>query len=116
MATYAILPETLDLQFVRGDEFGMLLDFDLDLTGYTITTNIYEVGVIVAGVPTAGPSFGSFVLTPVDLPTGKINLSLQEATTLSLNTAKSYRWYLRWVAPGAVTRTILSGSLSFGDP
>lgn len=116
MALYAILPEILDIQFIRGDEFGMLLDFDMDLSSHTISTNIYEVGVVVGGVVTAGPSFGSFTITNVDLPAGKINLSLQESQTQSLNPTKQYRWFLRWVAPGVVTRTILSGAISFGDP
>lgn len=116
MADYAIVPSTLNIQFVRGDEFGMLLDFDQNLTGYTFTTDVYEVASVSGGVITRGPSLAPFTLTEVDLAAGKVNLSLTETQTQSFNLAKSYRWYLRWVAPGAVTRTVLSGSISVGDP
>jgi hypothetical protein len=58
----------------------------------------------------------SFTQTPVDLSSGKLNLSLQENQTAAFDLTKSYRWYLRWVAPGIVTRTVLSGIISIGDP
>lgn len=115
-ADYAIVPSTLNIQFVRGDEFGMLLDFDQDLTGYTFITDVYEIASVSAGVVTRGPSLLSFTITTVDLAAGKINLSLTETQTQSFNLAKGYRWYLRWVAPGTVTRTVLSGSIAVGDP
>ena len=117
MSDYAIVPSTLNIQFVRGDEFGMLLDFDpVNLTGYTFVTDVYEVASVSGGVITRGPSLSPFTITNVDLSAGKINLSLTETQTQSFNLAKSYRWYLRWVAPGTVTRTVLSGSISVGDP
>jgi len=117
VAVYAVLPSTLDLVFVRGDEFGVLLDFDpIDLTGYTFQTVVYEVGSVVDGQVTAGSTVANFTITVVDASTGKINLSLQETQTQSFNPSKSYRWYLRWVAPGVVTRTVLSGSVAVGDP
>lgn len=116
MADYAILPSTLNVQFVRGDEFGMLLDFDQSLVGFEFVTDIYDVASVAAGIPTKGSTLTTFTITVVDLPAGKINLSLTEAQTQSFNLAKSYRWYLRWIAPGVVTRTVLSGSISVGDP
>lgn len=116
MSEYAIVPSTLNIRFVRGDEFGMLLDFDQSLTGYTFVTDVYEVASVSGGVITRGPSLSPFTITNVDLSAGKINLSLTETQTQSFNLAKSYRWYLRWVAPGAVTRTVLSGSIIVGDP
>jgi hypothetical protein len=116
MADYAIVPSTLNIQFVRGDEFGMLLDFDQNLTGYTFVTDVYEIASVSGGVVSGGPSFMPFTITNVDLAAGKINLSLTETQTQSFNLAKSYRWYLRWIAPGVVTRTVLSGSISVGDP
>lgn len=116
MADYAILPSNLNIQFVRGDEFGMLLDFDTNLTSYQFVTDIYEVASVTAGVPTRGPSLTSFTITEVDLSLGKINLSLTETQTQAFNLAKNYRWYMRWIAPGVVTRTVLSGSISVGDP
>lgn len=116
MADYAILPSTLNIQFVRGDEFGMLLDFDQSLTGYEFHTDVYEIAGVSGGVVTRGPTLTTFTLTEVDLAAGKINLSLNETQTSSFNLTKTYRWYMRWVAPGIVTRTVLSGSISVGDP
>jgi hypothetical protein len=116
MADYAILPSTLNIQFVRGDEFGMLLDFDQNLTGYTFVTDVYEIASVSGGVVTRGPTLTSFTITTIDLSLGKINLSLTETQTQSFDLAKTYRWYMRWIAPGVVTRTVLSGSISVGDP
>lgn len=122
MADYAILPSTLNISFVRGDEFGMLLDFDQSLSGFSFITDIYAIASVSGGVVTRGPTLTTFEITPVDPPgvedlsSGKINLSLTETQTQSFDLTKSYRWYLRWVAPGGVTRTVLSGSISVGDP
>lgn len=116
MADYAILPSNLNIQFVRGDEFGMLLDFDQSLVGYQFATDVYEVASVSGGVPVMGSSLTSFTVTEVDLSLGKINLSLSETQTSSFNLSKRYRWYLRWIAPGVVTRTVLSGDVSVGDP
>jgi len=116
MADYAITPSPLNIQFVRGDEFGMLLDFDQNLTSYQFVTDIYEVASVSGGVYTRGASLTSFTITEVDLSLGKINLSLTETQTQSLDLGKRYRWYLRWIAPGVVTRTVLSGDITAGDP
>jgi hypothetical protein len=114
---YSVLPSNLNLAFVRGDEFGMLLDFDVDLSGgYTFTAPVYEVSKVSNGSITAGATPMSFTTTAVNLASGQINLSLQETQTATLDPAKSYRWYLRWVSPTLVTRTVLSGSVTIGDP
>lgn len=116
MADYAVLPSNLNLIFVRGDEFGILLDFSIDLTGYQFQTVVFEVAGVVDGQVVAGPDAVNFTLTEVDLSAGEINLSLQENQTQAFNLTKTYRWYLRWVAPGVVTRTVLSGAIVVGDP
>lgn len=116
MADYAVLPSNLNLIFVRGDEFGILLDFSTDLSGYQFQTVVYEVGSVVNGQPIAGSIAVNFTLTEVDLSAGQINLSLQENQTQAFDLTKTYRWYLRWVAPGVVTRTVLSGAIVVGDP
>ena len=74
MPDYSVLPSTLNLSFIRGDEFGCLLDFDQDLTGYTFSAVIYPVASVRAGVVTAGTAFLNFTLTNVDLSAGKVNL------------------------------------------
>lgn len=116
MATYSVLPTPLDIAFVRGDEFGMSLDFGVDLTGYTFSTSIYEVTAVTNGLAQAGNAVASFTIVNTSLALGKLNLSLQENQTSALNITKAHRWYMRWVAPGVVTRTVISGSVTFGDP
>lgn len=116
MADYAVLPQPLNVSFVRGDEFGMLIDASIDLTGYTFSAPIYKASSVVNGVPVGTVVVDNFTITNVDLATGQINLSLQESQTLALNPTDRLRWYLRWVAPGVVTRTVLSGVVTVGDP
>ena len=116
MADYALLPETLNLSFIRGDEFWFTVDADgVDLTGYTFSSSIYKVTNITNGVITGTQEVAQFTITPVNLATGVINLSLQENQTSALSTSDRLRWYLRWVGPGVVTRTVVSGSLTVGD-
>jgi hypothetical protein len=103
------------LSFIRGDEFWFTVDADIDLTGYTFSSSIYKVTNITNGVVTGTQEVAQFTITPVDIAAGKINLSLQENQTAALNTAETLRWYLRWVGPGVVTRTVLSGNLTAGD-
>lgn len=116
MATYSVLPQTLDLAFVRGDEFGILIDASINLTGYSFSSSIYKVTSVANGVVTGTQEVLQFTITEVDLAAGQINLSLQESQTLSLITTDKLRWYLRWVAPGVITRTVISGAVTVGDP
>jgi hypothetical protein len=115
VADYALLPQNLNLQFIRGDEFWFTVDADIDLTGYQFSSSIYKVTNITNGIVTGTQEVAQFTITPVDLTAGKINLSLQESQTLALSTTDSLRWFFRWVGPGVVTRTVLSGSLTPGD-
>lgn len=117
MATYSVLPDTLDLRFVSGDELSVLLDFSDDLTGYTFTTGIYEVAQVVNGSVVATTAFSrNFSIIPIDLTSGTLNLSLNESDTAAFNPAVTYRWYFRWVAPGIITRTVVSGTIRSSLP
>jgi hypothetical protein len=115
-ATFSFLPDTLDLVFVQGDELNILLDFDLDLTDYTFQTRVYKVLAVANGNVTSTEPAVTFTQTPVDLSLGKINLSLTETQTSSLSLTSNYRWLFRWIAPGIVTRTVLSGAVSVKSP
>lgn len=115
MADYALLPQNLNLQFIRGDEFWFTVDASVDLTGYQFSSSIYKVTNITNGVVTATQEVAQFTITPINLSTGQLNLSLQESQTASLSATDVLRWYLRWVGPGVVTRTVLSGKLTVGD-
>jgi hypothetical protein len=117
MAEYVIVPSELNIRFVRGDEFGMLLDFDQNLTNYAFDAVVYEVGSVTNGVISGvSGSADDFTITVIDLATGRLNLSLTESQTQGFALNRSYRWYLRWTAPGVVKRTVLSGAITVGDP
>lgn len=116
MAEWIQIPDTLDFTFVQGDEVKVLLDFDLNLTGYTFETKVVEVLEVVGGNVTSFDEVFSFAQTAVNLATGHINLSLDESQTSSLTLGGNYRWYMRWVAPGLVTRTVLSGAVIVRSP
>ena len=117
MASLSLLPATLDLSVTQGDEFGMLLDFSIDLTGYSWNAIVYETTRTVSshfpgGIDTAGDTAATFVVTEQDAAAGQINLTLQETVTAGLSETSTYRWYLRGVAPGTVTRTYVSGTFA----
>lgn len=121
-STFSQLPAQLDVAFVTGDEVNIALDFSNDLTGYTFQNAIYVSGNVASGgggsgfVNTVGETVISFAISQVDLATGRLNIGLTETQTASLSPANTYRWYLRWVAPGLVTRTVLSGSVTVVAP
>ena len=122
--TYEILPAELDLAFIKGDEFGMVLAVDAtDLTGYSYDTKIYSLttvevgGGLGAGVASAaGSTVVAFTVTPVALTAGQVNLSLTEVQTNSLTAGAEYRWWFKTITPGNVTRTILAGDVSVRVP
>jgi hypothetical protein len=117
MPTLELLPATLDLVVTQGDEIGFLLDFSIDLTAYNWTAIIYETTRTVniqypGGIDTAGDAAAAFTITEVNAAAGQLSLSLQESVTSGLSETQTYRWYLRGVAPGTVTRTYVSGKFS----
>lgn len=116
MATYEVLPDTLDIAFVRGDELNILLDFDQNLTSYTFETKIIKVLTVSGGNVTSSLDIVDFTQTIVSLANGQINLSLDESVTQALELGGNYRWFMRWVAPGIKTRTVLSGAISVRSP
>lgn len=116
MPTFSQLPDSLDFVFVQGDELNVLLDFDQDLTGYTFETKIIKVLAVAGGDVTQFEDTVSFTQTPVDLSVGQLNLSLNEAQTAALELGVAYRWFFRWVAPGIITRTVLSGTVVARSP
>jgi hypothetical protein len=122
MATFTQLPGTLDITFVQGDEVAIALDFDRDLTGFQVTAPIYVTAVFASGgggssfVETVGAIATNFAISYTNLAAGQLLLGLSEAQTNQLSPGISYRWYMRWVDPGLVTRTVLSGTVTVANP
>lgn len=100
MATAQQLPGRLDLAFRRGDQYGTMVDFSIDLTGYSFSASIASA--------TTGETVATPTVSAVNLASGQLDVSLTELQTAALD-AGAYRWTLTWVAPGNVTRTALAG-------
>lgn len=121
MATLSLLPATLDISLTQGDEFAVLLDFSIDITGYSWTAIVFETNRTVnsqfpGGIDTVGDTAATLTVTEQDAASGQLNLSMQESVTAGLSETSTYRWYLRGVAPGDVTRTYVSGSFAVRSP
>lgn len=123
MATFSQLPGTLDLVFVKSDEVNIALNLQRSIAGYTLTSAIFQATPFTLGGGGSGGSvaaFGPTVVQPtigiVSATAGELILGLSETQTNSLTVGSPYRWYLRWVAPGDITRTIVSGSVTASAP
>jgi hypothetical protein len=127
MATFSQLPTTLDLTFIWGDQVDISFDFDVNLTGYAFSAGVYDASTTTAATGGGGIGGGSsapydtavvqsFTVANTNLSTGQIALGLTEAQTSAFTVGGNYRWFLRWVAPGTVTRTVISGSVAVSNP
>lgn len=116
MADFVQLPGTLNFRVVNADEVNAAVNLNRDITGYTLTTVIYSTTVTGSGggdgsVTTIGQTITSPTLGIVSQTAGTMIVGLSETQTAMLTPGQTYRWYLRAVAPGQVTRTILSGDV-----
>lgn len=122
MAEFTQLPGELNLRFTQGDQVILNCDFDVNVTGYTITNVIYVADSYSYGgggsgfITTAGATVTTFDQSITNASTGLVTLDLPENKSALLSPVVSYRWYLRWVDTNSVTRTILSGSVTPVSP
>jgi hypothetical protein len=115
MPTFEQLPGDLTVTFVVGDELNFTLGLGTSVTGYTFTAGVYIVstnGFVGGGGGTVN-AVGATAMTPtitvVNASAGTLTWGASEEQTASLSPAIKYRHFVRWVAPGGVTRTIVSG-------
>lgn len=99
MPSYDQTPGTLNLAFNAGDDFAALVDFSIDMTGYSVSAAITSLvtGAVVMPLSTA-------FLSASD---GRVNVSLTDSQTASLPRG-TYGWEISWTING-VTRTALAG-------
>lgn len=121
MATFDQLPGVLDIRLIPTDELNVSLNLQRNVTGYTFTSFIYQTDIASTGgglgiLSTIGQTITSPIIGLTNVTTGAIVLGLSEDQTGLLSPGSNYRWYLRWVAPGEITRTILSGSVTAVAP
>jgi hypothetical protein len=97
------------------------LNLQRSVAGYTFTSFIYQTDITGTGGGLGSiSSIGQTVVAPTigisDASTGAMILGLSETQTALLSPGTNYRWFLRWVAPGEITRTIISGSVTAVAP
>jgi hypothetical protein len=121
-STYNILPAELNIAVLKGDEFGMTVTFEaVDLTGYSWSSIVFETERVVnsqfpGGINVQGNTAATIVVSVVDAAAGELSLALTETQTAGMSEETTYRWFLRGVAPGDVTRTYVSGTFSVRAP
>ena len=119
MATvYSQLPGDLTLQLVRGDEVSFSAVFaSVDLTGYTVTAGVYSgFGPTATDTLVVTPTVTVTTATANNVTSSTVQVSMTETQTAAISPTGTSRWYLRWVSPGGVTRTVLSGVVSAQNP
>jgi hypothetical protein len=121
VSTYSVLPAELNLVALKGDQFGADFTFSISLVSYTWQAEVFETTRTVnsnypGGLSTEGDTAATFAVNVVDAAAGELNLSLDETVTAGLEESTAYRWFLRGVAPGAVTRTYISGKFTVRTP
>lgn len=122
MPTFSQLPGDLSIQLVPGDEVNLAVNLQRSVVGYTFTSFIYQSDITGTGGGgvSSFSNIGQTVTAPTigvtDASSGAMILGLSETQTALLSPSGSYRWYLRWVAPGEITRTIVSGSVTAVAP
>lgn len=116
MPTVSFLPGDLTITHVIGDEVNFTIDLDVDVSNYTFTAGVYVVGTsgFFGGGGGVVTEMGALAFTPTvtvaNAAAGTLTWGASETQTSGLVAGISYRHYLRWVAPGGVTRTIVSGA------
>lgn len=117
MANFSQLPGELGLTFIPGDECSIAVNLQRSVAGYTFTSFIYQTDTSTTGGGTGLlNSIGKTVVAPTisisSTTAGSMIVGLSEAQTGVLSPGTNYRWFLRWVAPGDITRTIVSGTVT----
>jgi len=99
MATYTVVPGSMNLVLNQGSSFGVVVNFaGQTLTSSTATSTISS---LVSGQTVAS-------ISTVVLNNENVSLSMTAAQVLAVPKG-SYRWDHRWYQPGGIVRPILSG-------
>ena len=99
MSSYDQTPGNLPLSFVRADSFSAMLDFSIDLTGYSFAASLVSV--------VTGSEVVALTSSVVSAAEGKVNVSLTAAQTAALPRG-TYQWRFVWTQ-GSAVRTALTG-------
>jgi hypothetical protein len=100
MPTAANLPGYLGLTFRKGDDYGTVIDFSIDVTGHEWDAVVYSL--------TTGSTIVEPTISVVSAANGTVNVSLTSEQTAGLAVG-TYGWRLESIAPGDTRRTYLQG-------
>ncbi len=97
MAEATQVPGELDIKIAQGDDLSILLDFDIDLTGYTFEAKVDETdaGNTVITVVDTDLSAGQITLTMTDTLSGVIEITKERTP---------HNWYLDRTNAGSQRR------------
>ena len=120
MSTLSQLPGVLDIFVTQGDELNVPITLYLDVTGFRWESYVYQLydSTGGGGVPLFRARYDVFQPTVgvINATSGSLVIGFSETQTSAMSPALDYRWYLRWIATGQITRTIVSGSITVSFP
>lgn len=99
MNSYDQTPGNLPLSFVRGDTLSALIDFSIDLTGYSFAGSLVSAATGAEVIP--------LTLSIVSASNGQVSVSLTAQQTAALARG-TYQWKFVWTQ-GLTVRTALTG-------
>lgn len=104
MATYTVIPGSMNLVLVKGASFGIVVNF----AGQTLTSSTASsmITSLVSGQTVAA-------IQTVVLDNENVSLSLS-ADSVAAIPAGSYRWDHTWTQPGGIVKPVLSGIVEVG--
>ena len=102
MSSYSQLPGRLNLLLKAGDDFSTTVDFDVSLSGYTVSSHVVSVS--------AGGTVAQITSTISNASAGQVTMTMSDTQTSTLPPG-SYGWRLVWDSPNGDRRTPLEGFL-----
>lgn len=100
MTTFSVLPGTLNVNVRQGDALSFVVDFDIGLTGYTVTSHVYSL--------VDGATVQALTTSVLSASEGRVQCSLDSETTAGLADG-TYKWQLRWDTGSESYRTAVEG-------
>lgn len=105
---FNLVPGKLNINAVAGDDFSVLLDFNVDLTGYTFDSKILLDNQVAN-------RYQAMTITNTNLSLGRITLSLTDTQTAAIGPIANRKWFISWSQGGDI-RTVLSGTFTLNSP
>jgi len=95
------LPGDLNLKFIKGDDFSLGIQWNIDITDYVFEAYIEpenQDNDIALGIEITSAS------------SGKMNMIISGSSTSDLPVSNN-EWFMNWTNPSGLKRTVLAGNL-----